>query len=334
MDDCWDDAALSEQLRLLRQERQGQVSGAPKALAGKRSATALGLGRGRSRRRTSDMRTAAPTKAAASSVALAAVARGARGRRLAHAGTGHCHGASAQLAPKRRGALDKAAAAQTKNKAKAKKAKENANMAKAKKAKANKAKADKAKAAKANKATTTAKATATAHSSETRVAPTAALLPFPNAGLRGVPQIIRVRTECSGMELVAMALRNLGVLDQCSLEFCCEINKWCKSFIMQNHPPKRFFDDITLRDPKTTPPCDLYVAGFPCQPFSRAGLRQGTNDATGRGSIFDHIIPYLRAHRPRAVILENVAGLKELFAETFNENACSGQKPTDISLVS
>ena len=88
---------------------------------------------------------------------------------------------------------------------------------------------------------------------------------------------------------------------------------------MQNHPPKRFFDDITLRDPKTTPPCDLYVAGFPCQPFSKAGLRQGTNDATGRGSIFDHIIPYLRAHRPRAVILENVAGLKELFAETFNE---------------
>ena len=163
------------------------------------------------------MRTAAPAEVAASSVALAAVARGARGRRLAHAGTGHCHGASAQLAPKRRGALDKAAAAQTKTKAKAKKAKENANMAKAKKAKANKAKADKAKAAKANKATTAAKATATAHSSvKTRVAPTAALLP---AGLRGVPQI-RVGTECSGMEPVAMALRNLGVLDQRSFEVC------------------------------------------------------------------------------------------------------------------
>ena len=120
MDDDWDDAVLNEQVRQLRQERQGQagqVSGAPApalSLVGKRSATALGLGRGRSRRWTSDMRTAAPAEAAAPSVALAAVARGARGRRLAHAGTGHCHGASAQLAPKRRGALDKAAAAQKK----------------------------------------------------------------------------------------------------------------------------------------------------------------------------------------------------------------------------
>ena len=74
------------------------------------------------------------------------------------------------------------------------------------KAKANKAKADKAKEANANKATTTAKATATAHSSETRVAPTAALLPFPNA--------LSVGAECSGMEPVAMALRTLGVLGQ------------------------------------------------------------------------------------------------------------------------
>ena len=116
-----------------------------------------------------------------------------------------------------------------------------------------------------------------------------------------------------------MALRNLGVLDQCSLEFCCEINKWCKSFILQNHPSENFFDDITLRDPETTPPCDLYGAGFPCQPFSRAGLRQGANDAQGRGSIFNHIVKYLRAHRPRAVILENVAGLKDdVFGETFN----------------
>ena len=161
------------------------------------------------------MRTAAPAEAAAPSVALAAVARGARGRRLAHAGTGHCHGDSAQLAPKRRGALDKAAAAQAKLKdtANAKTAKENAHMAKAKMAKASKAKADKATAANANKAMTAAKTTATAHSSETRVAPTAALLPFPHAGLKGVPQIIRVGTECSGMEPVAMALRNLGVLD-------------------------------------------------------------------------------------------------------------------------
>ena len=319
-DDDWDDAVLNEQVRLLRRTVQGHVNGAA-ALTGKRSATALGLGQGRSsRRKTSDTRSDAPA-AVASSVALAAVAPGARGRHVAHAGTGHMLGVSAQLSPtKATGAVEAAARAKA---AKANKAKENAIMKANKlKAKADKAKANMAKASKKqNKAPTTAK-TATAHCSETRVAPTTALLPFPHANaLKGV--LIRVGTECSGMEPVAMALRNLGVLGQCSLEFCCEINKWCKNFILQNHPPKRFFDDITLRDPRTTPPCDLYVAGFPCQPFSRAGLRQGRNDAKGRGSIFDHIITYLRAHRPRAVILENVAGLQELFAETFREMLAS-----------
>ena len=85
MDDDWDDAVLSEQAHILMQQRQ----------AARRSANALGLGGG-------DMRSAAPAEATASSVALAAVARGARGRRLAHekAGAGQAtRGASAQLAP-------------------------------------------------------------------------------------------------------------------------------------------------------------------------------------------------------------------------------------------
>ena len=67
MDDGWDDAVLSEQVCVLTQQHQ----------AAKRSANALGLGGG-------DMRSAAPAEAAASSVVLAAVARGARCRRLAH----------------------------------------------------------------------------------------------------------------------------------------------------------------------------------------------------------------------------------------------------------
>ena len=73
MDDDWDDAVLREQVHMLMQQRQ----------AARRSANALGLGGG-----DIDMRSAAPAEATASSVALAAVARGAHGRRLAHAGTG------------------------------------------------------------------------------------------------------------------------------------------------------------------------------------------------------------------------------------------------------
>lgn len=131
----------------------------------------------------------------------------------------------------------------------------------------------------------------------------------------GVPRL-RVGTECSGMEPVMMALNNLGLGKHCSLEFCCEKDARCKDFILQNHRPRVFNDDITTRDAATTPVCDLYVAGFPCQPFSTAGLRKGFADP--RGTIIKYIIDYLRIHRPRVFILENVSGLlTDKFADFF-----------------
>lgn len=129
-------------------------------------------------------------------------------------------------------------------------------------------------------------------------------------------RILRVGTECSGMEPVMMALNNLGLSDCCSLEFCCEKDAWCKDFILQNHKPKVWNDDIMTRDAAATPACDLYVAGFPCQPFSTAGLRKGFADP--RGTVIMYIINYLRIHRPRVFILENVRGLLNAkFAATF-----------------
>ena len=116
---------------------------------------------------------------------------------------------------------------------------------------------------------------------------------------------------------MAMALRNLGIIDRCSLQFVCETDRWCKSFVLQNHP-KHVCDDIDLRDPSAVSPCDLYVAGFLCQPFSRTWLRNGTRDSLGRGTLFEHMLEYLHIHRPRVVILENVAGLMDrTFADTY-----------------
>lgn len=52
------------------------------------------------------------------------------------------------------------------------------------------------------------------------------------------------------------------------------------------------------------PPHDLLTAGFPCQPFSSAGKKQGLRDT--RGHLFEVIIDVLRQHRPQFFILENV----------------------------
>ena len=58
-----------------------------------------------------------------------------------------------------------------------------------------------------------------------------------------------------------------------------------------------------------TPDFDVMVAGFPCQPYSIAGLRQGFDDEKGRGQVFLSMLDILRKKRPKAFLLENVRGM-------------------------
>jgi len=78
--------------------------------------------------------------------------------------------------------------------------------------------------------------------------------------------------------------------------------------------------DITRRHPAELPDHDLYVAGFPCQPFSTMGSRQGVRDKLGRGLLINHIIATLAAKRPRAFLLENVKGLVLQHRATFAQH--------------
>jgi DNA (cytosine-5)-methyltransferase 1 len=48
-------------------------------------------------------------------------------------------------------------------------------------------------------------------------------------------------------------------------------------------------------------------AGFPCQPFSIAGRREGFDDT--RGTLFYDILQILEKHNPKAILLENVKNL-------------------------
>lgn len=57
------------------------------------------------------------------------------------------------------------------------------------------------------------------------------------------------------------------------------------------------------------PEFDVLVAGFPCQPYSIAGLRQGLDDEKGRGQVFLSILEILDKKRPKAFMLENVKGM-------------------------
>lgn len=62
--------------------------------------------------------------------------------------------------------------------------------------------------------------------------------------------------------------------------------------------------DITKIKPSEIPKFNVLLAGFPCQPFSQAGLKKGFNDT--RGTLFFDIARIVEYHKPEVVFLENV----------------------------
>ena len=94
-----------------------------------------------------------------------------------------------------------------------------------------------------------------------------------------------------------------------------EWNKFCQQTYMANfgeYPD----GDITQVDAEDIPEHDILVAGFPCQPFSIAGVskKNSLGRATGfadktQGTLFFDICRILKAKRPKAFMLENVKNL-------------------------
>lgn len=98
-----------------------------------------------------------------------------------------------------------------------------------------------------------------------------------------------------------------------------EWDKYAVATYKQNYSECRdhvFEGDITKVDPASIPDHDLLLAGFPCQPFSIAGVSK--KNALGRshgfacetqGTLFFNIERIIEEKRPRAFLLENVKNL-------------------------
>lgn len=66
--------------------------------------------------------------------------------------------------------------------------------------------------------------------------------------------------------------------------------------------------DITQIESDSIPDFDVLLGGFPCQPFSSAGLKKGFDDT--RGTLFFEIERIMRDKRPKVFLLENVKQLR------------------------
>ncbi|MUG32987.1 DNA cytosine methyltransferase [Psychrobacter sanguinis] len=88
--------------------------------------------------------------------------------------------------------------------------------------------------------------------------------------------------------------------------FSSEFDRHAQATYKANHGEVPF-GDITLIDPNHIPDHDILLAGFPCQPFSHAGLKLGIDDT--RGTLFHDIASILEAKKPKFAVLENVKGL-------------------------
>jgi DNA (cytosine-5)-methyltransferase 1 len=95
--------------------------------------------------------------------------------------------------------------------------------------------------------------------------------------------------------------------NKASFVFSSEIDKYAQKTYYEN-----FKDlpqgDITQINENEIPKFDILLAGFPCQPFSNAGLKKGFNDT--RGTLFFDIARIVKYHKPQVVFLENVKGFK------------------------
>ena len=123
-----------------------------------------------------------------------------------------------------------------------------------------------------------------------------------------------------GMRIsLSKALKKMGYEDECKLY--SEINSYSQQTYEKNFSPTKLIEDIKSIKEKdienAIPDHDILLAGFPCQPFSRAGISKRKNlnrshgfDDKDQGDLFFNILDIVKVKKPKAFILENVQNLK------------------------
>lgn len=108
---------------------------------------------------------------------------------------------------------------------------------------------------------------------------------------------MRIGSLCTGIGGLDLALQGEHV-------WMCEYDKHCQVILDRQFPGVPVYPDV--RELGADTPCvDVITAGYPCQPFSNAGKRQGEADPR---HLWPEVARCLGLLRPRFALLENVSG--------------------------
>lgn len=101
--------------------------------------------------------------------------------------------------------------------------------------------------------------------------------------------------------------------------FTCELDRYSRQTYQANFPGDQHPLENDIRDVvknQTAPAHDVLLAGFPCQPFSLAGVSKKNSlrrphgfACEAQGTLFHDVASIIRQRRPKAFLLENVKNL-------------------------
>lgn len=103
--------------------------------------------------------------------------------------------------------------------------------------------------------------------------------------------------------------------------FNCEIDPFCRKVLKYHFPNAEQYEDIRTTDFTVWKDrIDVLTGGFPCQPFSLAGKRRGTEDYR---YLWPAMLDVIRTVRPRWVVGENVYGIVNWSEGLVFERVCA-----------
>ena len=85
----------------------------------------------------------------------------------------------------------------------------------------------------------------------------------------------------------------------------CEMDEFCQKVLQKHWPEIPIYNDVRTLDATRLGRIDIVTGGYPCQPFSQAGKRQGEKDER---HLWPEMLRIIKSCKPRYVVAENVAG--------------------------